>query len=314
MGKNYNIIDNNKDGKIQLNEINENKINESEEKTQNIIDIEFSTGETIQEEIKVLTKYPNSMLAACINGKMDIPKRNGHFFFDRNYKDFKLLLFFLKRAKLPKFNDNSEEKNFFREMNFWRIPIKVFANKLLQFDLSYAPTCFNIDKSRMKLTKKNKHHGIVLLNKPLTVISPYVEFNIFIHNPFSNNEKFFFGLVDKNIFMQNHINNSFENCSAPSIFYWDIFKNKIFRSKNNGVHNWIEFEKPCKCFWNNYEIKFGMKYDQQSHSVKLYRNDVELNIEIKNVEPGMVPAIELHMEECKIHLSQNNENQEMFYL
>jgi hypothetical protein len=306
--------------KIKLNEINENenenKIIENEEKEQEqeIIQIEFSTGEKIQEEIKILTKYPNSMLAACINGKIKLPKRGGHYFFDRNYNDFKLLLFFLKKAKLPKFKNYTEEKMFFKEIEFWRIPLKINSNKILQFDLSYTPTCFNIDNKSINLTKKNNLHGIVLLNKSLTAISPFVEFSILINNPFCNNKRFYFGLVDKKVFLQKHINNSFEDGTAPFIFYWDIYKNKVIKNKNSGMKNWIEFEKPCQCFWNNYEIKFGMKYDQKNHSIKLYRNDIELNIEIKNIEPGMTPAIELHMEDCKIHLSQNNDNQEMFYL
>lgn len=203
---------------------------------------------------------------------------------------------------------------FFKEIDFWRIPIKSYSKKLLQFDLAYTSSCFNIDKKNINLTKKNNLHGIVLLNRPLTAISPFVEFSIFLYNPFSNNKKFFLGLVDKKKFLQNHINNSFEDGSAPFIFYWDIYKNKVIKNKNNGMQNWIEFEKSCQCYWNNYEIKFGMRYDQRKHSIKLYRNDVELNIEIKNIEPGMVPAIELHLEECKIQLSQNNDYQEMFYL
>ena len=203
---------------------------------------------------------------------------------------------------------------FFKEIDFWRIPIKSYSNKLLQFDSPYTPACFNIDKKNINLTKKNNLHGIVLLNRPLTALSPFVEFSIFLYNPFSNNKKFFLGLVDKKKFLQNHINNSFEDGSAPFIFYWDIYKNKVIKNKINGMKNWIEFEKPCQCYWNNYEIKFGMRYDQRKHSIRLYRNDVELNIEIKNIEPGMVPAIELHLEECKIQLSQNNDYQEMFYL
>ena len=261
-----------------------------------------------------MTKFPNSVLAACINGKLSLPKRNGNIFFDRNCNDFKLLLFYLKKSKLPKFKNFSEEKIFFKEIDFWGIPIKINTSKLLQFDLSYAPNCFNIENKNTTLTKSNNLHGIILLNKALTALTPFVEFSIFSYNLFSNNKKFFFGLVNKDKFLQNHINNSFHDGSAPFVFYWDIYKNKIIKNKNGGIKNWIEFEKPCQCYWNSYEIKFGMKYEQREHSIKLYRNDVELDVEIRNIDPGMVPAIELHMEDCKIQLSPHNDYQEIFYL
>ena len=57
-----------------------------------------------------------------------------------------------------------------------------------------------------------------------------------------------------------------------------------------------------------------MKYDQKNRTIILYRNDIELNLEIKNIEPGLTPAIELDLDECRIQLLQNNEHQDLFYL
>ncbi|MBQ5517693.1 MAG: hypothetical protein IIT92_04735, partial [Bacteroidales bacterium] len=65
------------------------------------------------------------LLSACINGKISLPKRNGHFFLDRNSNDFKLILYYLKKSKIPKFQNLMEEKDFFKEMDFWKIPILV---------------------------------------------------------------------------------------------------------------------------------------------------------------------------------------------
>ena len=61
-------------------------------------------------------------------------------------------------------------------------------------------------------------------------------------------------------------------------------------------------------------IKIAMKYNQLEHTIKLYRNDIELGVEIQNINPGLYPAIEIYMEECKIKLSLNNDYQESFYL
>ena len=85
--------ENNKDESMNILNINiENEINTINEK-EDMIQIEFSNGEILKEEIKILTKYPNSLLSACINGKISLPKRNGHFFLDRNSNDFKLILY-----------------------------------------------------------------------------------------------------------------------------------------------------------------------------------------------------------------------------
>ena len=50
--------------KMYLNDENDNDEIKKEKKDE--IQIEFSTGEIIKEDKKILTKYPNSILAACI--------------------------------------------------------------------------------------------------------------------------------------------------------------------------------------------------------------------------------------------------------
>ena len=290
---------------------NENKIIDDDK---NYLQIEFSNGKIIKEDIQILTKFPSSILSASINGKISLPKRNGHIFFDRNYDDFNLILHYLKKSKLPKFKNKSEEQKFFKEIDFWQIPMKSYINKPLQFDLLYTPACFKIDNNCTVLKKENHFHGITLLNRALTALTPYAEFTIFFNNLLTHNKNFFFGLVDKKKFSQNDINKSFNDGSAPFIFYWDIFKNKIIKTKNGNLKEMEEFDKSCRCYMNNYVIKLGMRYNQREHSVTLYRDDIELNIEIGNVEQGMIPAIELHLVECKIILSPNNEKQEIIYL
>ena len=123
--KSINDINDKKDlNEIKIINENENENNKIKKKEFNV-EIEFSKGEILKEEIKLLTKHPNSILAACINGKISLPKKNGHIFFDRNYDDFKLLLYYLKKGKLPKFKNINEEKIFFKELDFWRIPLKI---------------------------------------------------------------------------------------------------------------------------------------------------------------------------------------------
>ena len=284
-----------------------------EKKDKDEIQIEFSTGEIIKEEKKYLIKYPNSILAACINNKISLPRRKNSIFLDRNYSDFELLLYFLKKAKLPKFKNIFEEKSFFREIDFWKIPIKPPKNKSVQFDILYTASCFKLDKSLTFLTKSNNFHGITLLNKTLKATSSYFEFIIYLNEPFKLKKKFFVGLVDKTIFNKEHLNLSFEDKTAPFVFYWDVYQNLIVKNKNN-KRNFFEMEKSCLCGFNNYEIKIGMKYDQKNRTIILYKNDIELDINIQNIEPGLTPAIELDLDNCKIQLLQSNEHHDIFYL
>ena len=279
-----------------------------------VVQIELSNGEIIKEDIKILTKFPNSVLSACINGGKFLPQRNGHFFLDRNSKDFKLLLYYLKKSKLPKFQNFLEEKNFFKEMEFWGIPIKASTKKRLEFDITMTSSCLKIDKTNTILTKTTNQRGITVLNYSLKATSPYVDFTVYLNSPVCKNKKMFFGLVDKKKFELQHINKSFEDKSIPFAFYWDIYRNKIIRKKHNGEFASIGLEKECTCFINSNEMKIGIKYDQLNRAVKLYRNDIELGIEVQNIAPGYSPAIELHMEECKIKLSPNKYHQEIFFL
>ena len=277
------------------------------------IQIEFSSGEIIKEDKKIFTKYPNSILAACINNKITLPKRNNSIFLDRNYLDFKLIIYFLKKSKLPKFKNILEEKSFFKEIDFWKIPIKSSSKKFLQFDITYTSSCFKIDKSMTYLTKLNNLRGITLLNKKLKATSPYIEFILVLREPFKIKKKFFIGLVDKKKFNKGHINCSFEDKTAPYVFYWDVYQNLIIKNKTN-TKNWFELDQSCFCTLNNNEIKIGIKYNQKDRNIILYKNDIELNIEIKNIEPGLTPAIELDLDECRIQLLQNNEHQDLLYL
>ena len=226
---------------------------------------------------------------------------------DRNYLDFKLVLYFLKKSKLPKFKNILEEKSFFKELDFWKIPIKLSSKKYLQFDIMYTPSFFKLDKSLTFLTKLNNFHGITLLNKTLKATSPYIEFIIYFREPFKIKKKFLVGLVNKKLFNKEHINCSFEDKTAPFVFYWDIYQNLLIKNKKQ----WFEMDHSCSCSLNNYEIKIGIKYNQRNRTIILYKNDIELNIEIKNIEPGLTPAFELDLNECRIQLLQNNEHQDV---
>ena len=60
--------------------------------------------------------------------------------------------------------------------------------------------------------------------------------------------------------------------------------------------------------------KFGLKYNHFENSVELYRNDINLGVEIKNIQPYLTPAIEINAEDCKIQLLNNNTQQSKIFI
>ena len=299
--------------KSEIKEDNKIKIKEENEK---IIEIELSNGEIVKSKISVLKKYSNSVLAACLHENFNLPKRNGHIFLDRESESFKLLVYYLENNKLPIFKNNLEEKKFFREINYWRIPIHISSKNILKFNNDLCPYFFSLDKKCQILSKSNLNHGIVLLNKKLTALTPYIEFNVCLNNP-NKNKKILLALVEETKIEKNDLNKSFEN-NVPFVFYWDLFSDKIFKLNKNifnkNEFRSVELNRFCRCFKNNYETKFGLIYNQQEHSVELIRDDIKLDILIQNIEPGLTPALEIHIDNCKVLLSSRNKYQEKFYL
>ena len=288
----------------------------NENEIEKIIEIELSDGEIIKEKESILKKYSNSLLAALFNSDFNIPKRNGHIFLDRDSQSFKLLIYYLENNKLPKFKNNLEEKKFFEEINYWGIPIHISSANILKFNSELCPYFFTLDKNCQILSKSNTNHGIVLLNKKLNAFKPYIEFTIYLNNP-NKVKKVLLALVDENKIEKNDLNKSFEN-NVPFVFYWDLFSDRIVKPIKNLFDKVefrsIELNKFCRCYKNNHEIKFGLIYNQQENSVELMRDDVKLDILIQNIEPGLTPALEINVDNCRIQLSSRNKYQEKFYL
>ena len=293
-------------------------IKKEKEKEENdkIVEIELSSEEVISEKLSTFKKYPNSVLAAYLNCSTSLPKRNGRIFFDREPMSFKLLVYYLANNKLPKFKNISEEKKFFKEINYWKIPIHISSKNILKFNKDLSPHFFTLDANYQILTKSNMNHGIILLNKKLSAVTPYIEFSINLNNR-NHNRKILLALVDESKIEKSDLNKSFEN-NVPFVFYWDLLNEKIVKNNkkyfNRPELRSVDLNKFCRCYKNNYEIKFGLLYNHIEHSVELIRDDVKLDIVIQNIDPGLTPAFEIHSENCRIQLSSRNKYQEKFYL
>ena len=308
-------------GKFDLDLIKKDKEDNSNVKKEKekIIFFELSNGEKIKANDLYIKKYSNSVLAAYLNKENNFPKRNGHIFIDRDSQNFKNLLYYLEHNQLPSFKNNSEEKKFFSELNYWKIPIHISSKNILKFNPIFCPYYFTFDKKCQLLTKNNLSKGIVLLNKKLNALNPYIEFSICLNYP-NREKKILLALVDENKIEKAHLNRSFEN-GVPFVFYWDLFGEKIVKKMNNNFNNnfnkefrIFELNKFCRCYKNNFEIKYGLFYNQEYHSVELIREDVKLDIVIQNIDPGLTPAFEIANDNCKIKLSNRNKYHDKFFL
>ena len=285
-------------------------INNKKKSKDNNIEIEFSNNNIVKIELRYLTKYPYSKLASYFNSLNNIPKRNNHIFIDRNYNTFMQLLEFIKTEKIPKFNNQYEKNNFFDELNYWGIKLKIDKIDNLIFDTNFCPNFFTIKNNNI-LHKKNSSRGIVLLKRQLNLNNPFIEFYISLDNLYSHN-KIYLGLIDLKTFKPKYLNSSFDK-DVPFIFLWDIFGNKLFRRNGEKIKT-LDLNKSCKCYLNFQVNKFGLKYDHLENSIELFRNDINLGVIVKNIPPLLTPAIEINVENCKIQLLNNNIQEEKIFI
>ena len=280
----------------------------SEDKT---IEIEFSDNKIIKCDLKDLIKYPYSKLSTYFTSLENIPKRNNRFFVDRNHETFMQVLDFIKTEKLPSFGKKSGKKKFLDELSYWGINIKIEKKENLIFDKNFCPKYFILNKNNNILQKANNFSGIVLIKRQLNYNNPYIEFYMSIGNLYTNH-KIYFALVDGSKFKPKYVNSSF-NKNVPFVFLWDIFGNKLFKPNGEKTKN-MDLSKECKCYLNFNVTKFGLKYNHFENSVELYRNDINLGVEIKNIQPYLTPAIEINAEDCKIQLLNNNTQQSKIFI
>ena len=111
-------------------------------------------------------------------------------------------------------------------------------------------------------------------------------------------------LIEAIKFKPKYLNSSF-NKEVPFVFLWDIFGNKIFKKNGEKIKN-MDLKESCKCYTKFQVNKFGLKYDHLNNSIELFRNDINLDVIVKNIPPFLTPAIEINVEDCKIQLLNNN--------
>jgi hypothetical protein len=77
-------------------------------------------------ERDVLRLVPGSTLEKMFSGLHELKKIDEEVFLDRDGRTFQYLVNYLrnKREVLPEFLDPNDEINFYKELDFWKIPTK----------------------------------------------------------------------------------------------------------------------------------------------------------------------------------------------
>lgn len=93
------------------------------EKESDIIDLNIGGTHEITTTRSTLAKYKNSALGLLFSGQLNLSKRQGKVFIDREGPPFINLVNFLRSGKFPLVQSKEEEAKFYDELDFWKIPI-----------------------------------------------------------------------------------------------------------------------------------------------------------------------------------------------
>ena len=259
---------------------------------------------------KLLLKFPNSVLGTIFNNHIKLPKRKGNIFIDRDPKIFSLMYYYLSNLTLPNFSNLTEEKDFFEELSFWKIPIKQSKTQF-KFDNKWCSPYLIIEKSQTIIKKNSSEHGIVFLKPKMNIFNSYVEFKIDLSIPCKNKNHLYIGLVDETKYKKSYLESTLWK-DSPCSFYWDAWSGKLIKIDENG--NQISCINGYGCEFNENEIKYAIEYNQINRTVSFYRNDVNLGIAFHNVQPNLTPSIDIWFECGKIQITNSKEANVKIYL
>ncbi len=220
------------------------------------------------------------------------------------------MYYYLSNLTLPNFSNLTEEKDFFEELSFWKIPIKQSKTQF-KFDNKWCSPYLTIEKSQTIIKKNSSEHGIVFLKPKMNIFNSYVEFKIDLSIPCKNKNHLYIGLVDETKYKKSYLESTLWK-DSPCSFYWDAWSGKLIKIDENG--NQILCKNGYGCEFNENEIKYAIEYNQINRTVSFYRNDVNLGIAFHNVQPNLTPSIDIWFECGKIQITNSKEANVKIYL
>ena len=275
---------------------------------EDIIDLNIGGTHMLTTTKNTLCKYPSSTLALLFSGNHSLQKYKGRYFIDRDGDTFLKLIDFLRNDALPNFETDEEKIHFFEELEYWQIPV----NKFIQsngkspfiFDTQWCAETLNIESSGKIIKKNTEQHGIVFCHPQLDKDNNYVEFYVSMTVPCRGKSHLFLGLVKKTSYRNEQLLSTFwKDC--PSSYYWDVWNTKLIKIDDNGTQVGTILGYGCQC--EDYDTKFGIKYNAKEKTVEFFKNGANLGIAFRNVPPGLNPSLDIWFESGTVQILDSKE-------
>ena len=292
------------------------------EKESDIIDLNIGGTHEITTTRSTLAKYKNSALGLLFSGQLNLSKRQGKVFIDREGPPFINLVNFLRSGKFPLVQSKEEEAKFYDELDFWKIPIfegSKFYNNIsienitneFQFDPDWCAKGLNLERNNTKVRKQNPQHGVVFCKQPLDIYYSYIEFKVSVINYWKGKSYLFLGLVDKSKYkFENMLSKPWKD--SPSAYYWDIMNKQLVKTNETGAQIGCAKGYGCQC--NDFDCNLGIKYDYRTRSVSFYKNGINLGVAFRNVPGGLTPTLDIWFEQGSVDIVKNASCQEKTFL
>lgn len=211
---------------------------------------------------------------------------------------------------MPIFTSDIEEKNFFQELSFWKIPL--IKNPVqFKFDKNWCAETLIIDNNGTSLKKKNPQHGIVFIKPGLNAFASYIEFRVLVDVPCKTKSHLFIGLVDESKYKKSFLMSTFWK-ESPSAFYWDVWNTQLIKTDDIGTQ--VLTKNGYGCENEDYETKLAIEYNQEKRTVNFYKNDINLGTAFHNVPPNLTPALDIWFESGMVKITKSSEPEEKIYL
>ena len=250
-----------------------------------------------------LCKYPSSTLAFLFSGNHSPQKFKGRYFIDRDGETFLKLIDFLRNDALPNFETDEDKIHFFEELEYWQIPydkfIQINGKSPFIFDTQWCAETLNIENNGKLIKKNTEQHGIVFCHPQFDKDNNYVEFYVSMTVPCRGKSHLFLGLVKRTSYRSEQLLSTFwKDC--PSSYYWDVWNTKLIKIDDNGTQVGTILGYGCQC--EDYDIKFGIKYNAKEKTVEFFKNGANLGIAFRNVPPGLNPSLDIWFESGTVQI------------
>ena len=114
------------------------------------------------------------------------------------------------------------------------------------FDPGWCAPTLSLEYSNLIVRKTRPEHGIVIIQRTIDAINPFIEFKVRITKRAKDKTNLFIGLVDKKDYHKENLVSTFWK-DSPSSYYWDVWNNKLICIDSLGNQTGVTQGYGCGC-------------------------------------------------------------------